>query len=63
MAAKQDRRFDPALLDQILDRTPLASLIGANVALKKAGKVQAGCCPFHGERTPSFNVYERLLSN
>lgn len=59
MAATQDRRFDPALLDQILDRTPLASLIGANVALKKAGKAQAGCCPFHGERTPSFNVYEK----
>jgi len=59
MAATQDRRFDPALLDQILDRTPLASLIGANVALRKAGKAQAGCCPFHGERTPSFNVYEK----
>ena len=59
MAATQDRRFDPALLDQILDRTPLASLIGANVALKKAGKAQTGCCPFHGERTPSFNVYEK----
>jgi len=59
MAARQDRRFDPALLDQILDRTPLASLIGANVALKKAGKAKTGCCPFHGERTPSFNVYEK----
>ncbi len=59
MAASQDRRFDPALLDQILDRTPLASLIGANVALKKTGKAQTGCCPFHGERTPSFNVYEK----
>lgn len=59
MAAKQDRRFDPALLDQILDRTPLASLIGQNVALKQAGKAQTGCCPFHGERTPSFNVYEK----
>ena len=59
MAATQDRRFDPALLDQILDRTPLASLIGANVALKKAGKAQTGCCPFHGERTPSFNVYQK----
>ncbi len=59
MAAKPDRRFDPALLDQILDRTPLASLIGANVALKKTGKAQTGCCPFHGERTPSFNVYEK----
>ena len=59
MAAPQDRRFDPALLDQILDRTPLASLIGQNVVLKRAGKAQAGCCPFHGERTPSFNVYEK----
>jgi len=59
MAANQDRRFDPALLDQVLDRTPLASLIGANVALKKAGRAQTGCCPFHGEKTPSFNVYEK----
>lgn len=59
MVTQQDRRFDPAVLDQILDRTPLAGLIGADVALKRAGKAQTGCCPFHGERTPSFNVYEK----
>jgi DNA primase len=25
--------------------------------LKKSGRTWKGCCPFHGERTPSFHVY------
>ena len=34
-----------------------AALIGRHVELKRAGRTWKGCCPFHGERTPSFNVY------
>ncbi len=43
--------------NQILTQTPLATLIGEAVDLhKQAGKL-VGCCPFHGENTPSFYVY------
>lgn len=35
----------------------LHTIIGADVPLKKAGRVYLGLCPFHQEKTPSFYVY------
>jgi len=32
-------------------------VIGRHVELKRSGRTWKGCCPFHGERTPSFHVY------
>ncbi len=43
-------------IDQILDRIDLVELIGSRIKLKKAGKTYAACCPFHQEKSPSFNV-------
>jgi phage/plasmid primase-like uncharacterized protein/KaiC/GvpD/RAD55 family RecA-like ATPase len=37
---------------------PIEAVIGKTVKLRRAGKYQAGCCPFHPDRTPSFVVYE-----
>jgi hypothetical protein len=45
-------------LDELLRRTPLPSLIGRRIRLTRSGKNWKGCCPFHGEKTPSFYVYE-----
>ena len=39
-------------------RTPLAALVGRRVKLARSGRQMKGCCPFHGEKTPSFYVYE-----
>lgn len=50
-------QIDAALLEQIKERTPLAPLISRNVHLKRSGGTHVGCCPFHGEKTPSFHVY------
>ena len=36
---------------------PIDATIGASMKLHRAGAVQKGCCPFHGEKTPSFVVY------
>jgi DNA primase len=33
------------------------AVIGRHVELKRSGRTWKGCCPFHGERTPSFHVY------
>lgn len=43
-------------IDQILDRIDLVELIGSRIKLKKAGKTYTACCPFHQEKSPSFNV-------
>ncbi|HJZ86625.1 MAG TPA: DNA primase [Polyangia bacterium] len=42
---------------EIRDRTDIVQVIGEQVALKRAGGANwKGLCPFHDERTPSFNV-------
>ncbi len=33
-------------------------MIGRSVRLTRSGRDQKGCCPFHGEKTPSFYVYD-----
>ncbi|MFC4260236.1 DNA primase [Marinobacter lacisalsi] len=43
-------------IENLLDRTDLAELIGSRITLKKAGANYKACCPFHDEKTPSFNV-------
>ena len=43
-------------LDEIRARTALSALIGRTLKLSKAGREWKACCPFHGEKTPSFTV-------
>ncbi|MBE7212600.1 MAG: DNA primase, partial [Gluconacetobacter diazotrophicus] len=50
--------FDPAFLDELRARTPIAALIGRKTKLSRSGRQMKGCCPFHGEKTPSFYVYD-----
>jgi DNA primase len=45
-------------LDELRIRTPLAAVVGRRVRLARSGRQWKGCCPFHGEKTPSFYVYE-----
>ncbi len=47
-----------SFLDELRARTPLAALVGRRVKLERSGRNWRGCCPFHGEKTPSFFVYE-----
>ncbi len=48
----------PEFLDELRARTPLASVVGRRVKLARSGRNWKGCCPFHGEKTPSFYVYD-----
>lgn len=45
------------VIDEILLRNDIESLIGSYVSLKRAGSNLKGLCPFHSEKTPSFTVY------
>jgi DNA primase len=45
--------FDLDLLKSKLD---IVEIINAVLPLKKYGHSYKGCCPFHQEKTPSFNV-------
>ena len=45
-------------LDDLRARTPLAAVIGRRVKLARNGRLWKACCPFHGEKTPSFVVYD-----
>ena len=51
-------KLPDSFLDELRARTPLAPLIGRTVKLSRSGRQSKGCCPFHGEKTPSFYVYE-----
>lgn len=49
-------RIPPEKIEEIRTATDIADLIGSFVRLKKRSKNYVGLCPFHTEKTPSFNV-------
>ncbi len=46
-------------IDELLNRTDIVEFIDGYVPLKKRGHSYIACCPFHNEKTPSFNVVEK----
>jgi DNA primase len=57
-------RFPPAFLDEIRDRVPISSVIGARVSWDRRKTNAArgdywACCPFHGEKSPSFHCEDK----
>lgn len=46
-------------IDELLNRTDLVELIDSYIPLKKRGNSHLACCPFHQEKTPSFNVVSK----
>lgn len=46
----------PATLEQIRAASDIVDVIGAVLPLKRAGANFVGLCPFHREKSPSFNV-------
>ncbi|MEZ0001145.1 DNA primase [Sinorhizobium fredii] len=57
-------RFSPSFLDDIRDRVPISDVIGKRVTWdRRKTNVSRGdywaCCPFHGEKSPSFHCEDR----
>ncbi len=49
-------RIPENILDDILNKTDIVSLISSYIPLKRAGRNFRANCPFHHEKTPSFMV-------
>jgi DNA primase len=49
-------RIPQSFIDELLARIDIVDVIDPRVPLKKAGREFKACCPFHGEKTPSFTV-------
>jgi DNA primase len=48
------------VLQEIRERVDLVELVSESVQLKRRGRNFVGLCPFHREKTPSFNVNAEL---
>lgn len=48
--------YPQEIVDEVLANTDIVDVVSAHVHLKKRGKDYLGLCPFHNEKTPSFNV-------
>ncbi|HAV65565.1 MAG TPA: DNA primase [Verrucomicrobiales bacterium] len=52
----------PAVLEQIRSANDIVDVIGAAIPLKRNGANFVALCPFHREKTPSFNVSSQRQS-
>lgn len=57
-------RFSQSFLDEIRDRVPISQVVGLRVTFDKRKTNAArgdywACCPFHGEKSPSFHCEDR----
>jgi len=49
-------KFPQSFIDEVRSAADIVTVISDAVTLRKAGNSYKGLCPFHGEKTPSFNV-------
>lgn len=49
--------FPESFLQELKLRNDITEIVSSYVNLKRRGRNMVGLCPFHGEKTPSFNVY------
>ncbi len=52
--------FDQAFKDEVRAKNDIVEVISSYVKLERRGNRYVGLCPFHSEKTPSFNVIPHL---
>ena len=50
--------FPASFIDDLKSHASIVQIVQERVPLRRAGVAWKGLCPFHGEKTPSFNVNE-----
>ena len=50
-------KIPPEFIRELEERCRLEDIVPAYLTLKRRGKNLVGLCPFHSEKSPSFNVY------
>lgn len=48
--------FPPSFIEDLKSQADIVHIVSERVPLRRAGAAYKGLCPFHGEKTPSFNV-------
>jgi DNA primase len=51
-------RIPEQVVAEIRERADIVQIVGRHVTLRKSGSRLWGLCPFHDEKTPSFQVHE-----
>jgi DNA primase len=49
--------FPASFIDDLKSHADIVQIVQERVPLRRAGTSWKGLCPFHGEKTPSFNVH------
>jgi len=50
--------YSDQIIEEVRRRTSLIELVGERVPVKQSGRNFQACCPFHTEKTPSFQINE-----
>lgn len=56
VAPSEPQNNSKKIIDEIVDQADIVKIIGKHVELEYSRNEFKGCCPFHGEKTPSFRV-------
>src|SRR3954469_24818860 len=48
--------FPPSFIDDLKSQADIVQVVQERVPLRRSGSAWKGLCPFHGEKTPSFQV-------
>lgn len=51
-----------SFLQELVAKNDIESVVSSYVPMKRRGRNLVGLCPFHGEKTPSFNLYPETAS-
>ena len=49
-------RYPDDFIEQIMQKIDIVDLIGSYVSVERKGRDYWACCPFHSEKTPSFQI-------